>query len=206
MGGTQAHWAATYAAGPVERRSWHRDHLEVSLSLIRRVTAPDDALIDVGGGASTLVDDLLDLGYTRLTVLDLSAAALDLARLRLGERAGAVTWLEGDVTEADLPEHAYALWHDRAALHFLVDDAVRRSYVRVASRAVAPGGHLVIATFALDGPDHCSGLPVQRYDAAGLERLFAPAFSLRDSARELHTTPAGKQQSFTYALLRREAT
>ncbi len=173
-------------------------------TLIRNTGMPLTArIIDVGGGASTLVDDLLDSGYSEITVLDLSATALAVARARLGPRAAAVRWLEADVLEADLPAYGYDVWHDRAVFHFLISPEDRRAYVRQVLRAVRPGGMVIVATFALDGPLQCSGLEVMRYDAESLHAEFGAPFTLLAHESEAHQTPAGKVQQFTYCLCRK---
>jgi len=210
-----AHWDAVYqrlgnAEGQPAGMSWYRPHLERSLHWIGQVTAGDAAtrLIDVGTGESTLADDLLARGWRRLTLLDLSATALAHLRTRLLARFGdaacaGLHWLAGDVTRLALPESGFDLWHDRAVLHFLTDPAQRDAYVAQATRCVRPGGHLVIATFAADGPTRCSALDVMRYDAAGLAALFEPAFEEVASEREIHTTPGGSTQAFQYLIARR---
>ena len=198
------HWERVYATKAVDRVSWYQEHAAQSLRLIRETgVAPTASIIDVGGGASTLVDDLLQDGYTALTVLDLSATALAAAKARLGPRAAAVRWIEADVTRADLPAHGYDLWHDRAVFHFLIDPADRRAYVDAVIRAVKPGGHVIVATFAEDGPTQCSGLPVQRYSAGGLHAEFGAAFTLLRHETEEHHTPAGAIQKFVYCYCRR---
>jgi SAM-dependent methyltransferase len=160
--------------------------------------------VDVGGGASTLVDDLLDRGYTNVTVLDLSATALDVARARLGDRAKAVRWLVGDATRAALPDASVDFWHDRAVFHFLREDEARARYVATARRALKPGARIVVATFGPNGPDKCSGLDVVRYDADGIHGAFGAAFEKLSSAEETHTTPWGAAQHFVYCYCRRE--
>lgn len=195
----QRHWDEVYATKPAQAVSWYQPHAALSLELIRRTGAGRDAaIIDVGGGASTLVDDLLADGYRDLTVLDLSAAALDVARRRLGRTAGAVRWLDGDVTAAALPARRFDVWHDRAVFHFLTEAAQRRAYVEQVMRAVKPGGHVIVATFAPDGPLQCSGLPVMRYSADSLHDEFGTAFELVEHRDESHLTPAGKVQHFIY--------
>lgn len=195
----QRHWDEVYATKPAQAVSWYQPHAALSLELIRRTGAGRDAaIIDVGGGASTLVDDLLADGYRDLTVLDLSAAALDVARRRLGHAAGAVRWLDGDVTAAALPARRFDVWHDRAVFHFLTEAAQRRAYVEQVMRAVKPGGHVIVATFAPDGPLQCSGLPVMRYSADSLHDEFGAAFELVEHRDESHLTPAGKVQHFIY--------
>jgi len=197
------HWERVYTAKPVTAVSWYQDHAAQSLQLIRGTGVPRSAaVIDVGGGASTLVDDLLDDGWHKLTVLDLSAAALQAARQRLGPRAQTVHWLEANITEVQLPRHAYDVWHDRAVFHFLTADADRRAYVTAVQRAVKPGGHVIVATFAEDGPTQCSGLPVMRYTPTELHAQFGDAFSLLKQEREEHHTPGGAVQKFIYCYCR----
>ena len=200
------HWQTVYHSKGEQQTSWFRPHLDESLRLIDSLDL-DKSLpaIDVGGGRSTLVDDLLERGFADLTVLDLSQAALDESRRRLGERAGTITWLAGDITHVALPVAHYALWHDRAAFHFLTDRNERLRYSTTAARSIRPGGFIVLATFALDGPEKCSGLPVQRHDAQSLADAFADAFEPFADSRELHPTPFGTEQPFTYVVLRRSA-
>ncbi|WP_395694400.1 class I SAM-dependent methyltransferase [Piscinibacter sp.] len=202
---SREHWETVYRTRPTERVSWYRDHLERSLQFIEAAALPRDAaIIDVGGGASTLVDDLLAAGHSKLTVLDLSEAALNAARQRLGERAQRVDWRVGDITQVALPRHAYALWHDRAVFHFLTTHEEREAYVAAVLHAVKPGGHVIVATFAEDGPLKCSGLPVMRYSAAGLHAEFGAPFALLQQEGEEHHTPRGTVQKFIYCLCRRE--
>jgi SAM-dependent methyltransferase len=193
------HWDAVYRSKPVETVSWYQDKPAVSLRLITSAGTERSAVVDVGAGASTLADELVAAGWEDVTVLDVSTEALALVRERLDDRVQAVV--------ADLlswvPERQYDVWHDRAVLHFLVEPEQRRRYVEVAAAAVRPGGALVIGVFAPDGPTQCSGLPTERYDARRLERLFGPRFALVHSEPEVHTTPAGAQQSFTWVVLRR---
>jgi SAM-dependent methyltransferase len=198
------HWQTVYQTKGEQQTSWFRPHLDESLRLIDGLGL-DKSLpaIDVGGGRSTLVDDLLARGFTDLTVLDLSQAALDESCRRLGERAGSITWLANDITHAALPAAHYALWHDRAVFHFLTDHNERLRYVANAALSVRPGGFIVLATFALDGPEKCSGLPVHRHDVKSLIDAFAEAFEPVADSRELHPTPFGTEQSFTYVVLRR---
>jgi SAM-dependent methyltransferase len=198
------HWQTVYMTRGERQTSWFRPHLDESLRLIGQLPLPLDApIIDVGGGRSTLVDDLLQRGYSDLTVLDLSEQALADSRARLGERAAAVRWLATDVLDAGLPLAHFALWHDRAVFHFLADAAERARYREQLSHAVAAGGYAVLATFAPEGPERCSGLPVCRYDAATLAAAFAPEFERIADSREMHPTPFGTEQSFTYVVLRR---
>ena len=201
-----AHWEQLYASQATDQVSWYRAHLEVSFELlIKAGLGPRRSrVIDVGGGASTLVDDLLDFGVGAITVVDLSPAALEIARKRLGGRAEQVTWIAADVTTLQIPEGSFDLWHDRAALHFLIAPEAAQAYVRVATHAIAPGGHAVIGGFAIDGPERCSGLPVVRREAADIAAALGDAFTLVESRREVHSTPAGSPQRFAYALLRKK--
>jgi ubiquinone/menaquinone biosynthesis C-methylase UbiE len=199
------HWENVYATKPTHGVSWFQEHAECSLELIRRTGVSKDAtIIDVGGGASTLVDDLLASGYSSLTVLDLSAAALAAARQRLGPKADAVRWIEADITRVALPWHAYDLWHDRAVFHFLTTVEQRHAYIEKVKHAVKPGGHVIIATFAEDGPTQCSGLPVMRYSADALKAEFGEPFTLKEYAKEDHHTPFGTTQRFVYCYFRKE--
>lgn len=194
------HWNTVYQTKSADHVSWYRSHLETSLQLIR-ASAPDPAtpIIDVGGGASTLVDDLLAEGYRNLTVVDLADEGLRVARERLGRRGAEVDWQVGDITQMTLPRQDYGVWHDRAVFHFLVDPDDRAAYVRQVLDSVAPGGTLIMATFGPEGPQQCSGLDVCRYDAATLHDELGPAFSLIDEAIEDHETPGGTWQQFQYA-------
>jgi SAM-dependent methyltransferase len=196
-----AHWERVYQTKRTDEVSWFRPHLDTSLTLIRDTGLPPAApIIDVGGGASTLVDDLLAAGYRDLTVLDVSVAALDVARARLGARQSAVTWLAADVTTAELPAGHFKVWHDRAVFHFLTDPADRDRYVAQVRHAVAARGHVIIATFGPDGPQRCSGLPTARYDADGIHAVFGHDFEVIIRREERHRTPAGVEQQFVYCL------
>lgn len=198
------HWEKVYSTKPTDGVSWYQEHADRSLDLIRGTgVRPDASIIDVGGGASTLVDDLLREGYASLTVLDLSGAALAAARTRLGQRASEVTWLEADITRVGLPAQAYDVWHDRAVFHFLTSEDDRKAYVETVLRAVKPGGHVIVATFAEDGPLQCSGLPVRRYSADELHAEFGQPFTLLRHQREEHHTPFGTVQKFVYCYCRR---
>jgi SAM-dependent methyltransferase len=199
------HWEKVYASKAVDAVSWFQPHPELSLALIWRTGSPPDApIIDVGAGASSLVDDLLARGYQRVSVLDISGAALAHAQTRLGDRAAAVTWIEGDIRDVALPEAGYQVWHDRAVFHFLTGAADRRAYVDQVLDALRPGGHLIVATFGPDGPSECSGLPVARYAPEALAAEFGDAFRLVEQAGEAHRTPAGKVQHFVYCRFRIE--
>ncbi len=199
----KTHWERIYAEKAPEQVSWYRPHLETSLALIERAAADCSAsIIDVGGGESTLVDDLLGRGYRNVTVLDISQTAIDANRKRLGETAERVRWLVADIAGADLEPSAYAVWHDRAVFHFLTAPRDRIAYVRQVARAVRRGGHVIVSTFGPEGPTKCSGLDVVRYDAESLHGEFGPHFRLLDSSRELHRTPFGKVQQFLYCYCR----
>ncbi len=198
------HWEEVYTTKSTEAVSWFQPHAALSLDLIRATGLDRDAaIIDVGGGASTLVDDLLADGYNDLTVLDLSIHALEAARERLGKDESLVRWIEADITEVDLPAKRYDIWHDRAVFHFLTTPEQREIYVQTVFRSVKPGGHVIVATFAEDGPLECSGLPVMRYRAEELHGQFGEAFTLQKHTKEEHHTPAGKVQQFVYCYCRR---
>ena len=199
----RTHWQKVYTAKKPTEVSWYQPTAARSLITIRRV-GPDHsaAIIDVGGGASTLVDGLLADGYTRVTVLDVSGAALSEASARLANSAARVSWLEASVLDAPLPASAYGVWHDRAVFHFLTDTADRQRYVEQVRASVRPGGHVIVATFASDGPAKCSGLDVVRYTPQELYDQFGSEFQLLDSAREEHHTPTGAIQPFIYCICR----
>lgn len=203
---SKEHWERVYSTNAPTAVSWYQEHAALSFRLIEQAGVPKTAaIIDVGGGASTLVDDLLRAGYRHLSVLDLSGAALQAARARLGKRARDVTWIEADIRSVALAANAYDVWHDRAVFHFLTADADRRAYVRATLRAVKPGGHVIVATFAEDGPPQCSGLPVVRYNAEQLHAQFGKSFTLVGHDREAHHTPFGTIQEFTYCYCRTAA-
>lgn len=193
------HWERVYRTKLPQQVSWYAPHLDVSLRLIEKATANRSAaIIDVGGGEATLIDDLLDRGYCDLSVLDVSATALRVARDRLGKRARAIDWLCGDVTSFPFARHRYDVWHDRAVFHFLTAASGRAAYVRQVARAVKPGGHVIVATFGPEGPTRCSGLAVMRYGADALRGEFGAGFRLVQHLTEIHQTPAGARQQFTY--------
>jgi ubiquinone/menaquinone biosynthesis C-methylase UbiE len=195
----KSHWERVYRTKQPEEVSWYRPHLEKSLELIEEAAPDRDArIIDVGGGESTLVDDLLSRGYRQVTVLDVSSTALDVAKKRLGANASKVNWLCGDVTTVVLAEQSYDVWHDRAVFHFLTSAGDRAAYVRQVAHAVTPGGHVILATFGPKGPTMCSGLEVVRYDPGALHDEFGPRFRLVKHLTELHHTPKGSVQQFVY--------
>jgi SAM-dependent methyltransferase len=197
------HWEAIYQGKGPDELSWYRPHLDRSLRFIEEARlSPTASILDVGGGASTLVDDLLDRGFRNVTVLDLSASAIDLARARLGARAAGVTWLVGDVLGIELPGHHFDFWHDRAVFHFLTERAARQRYVAAVRHALKPNGHIVVATFGPSGPDRCSGLPVARYNAEGIHEQFGNEFQNVGGSSETHQTPWGTEQEFVYCYCR----
>ena len=202
---TQTHWEKIYTEKAPDAVSWYRPHLETSLALIEKA-APDRSasVIDVGGGESTLVDDLLARGYENITVLDISQTAIEANRKRLPKASERVHWLVADITEVELETFAYNVWHDRAVFHFLTTANDRVAYVRQVARAVKPGGHVIVSTFGPEGPTKCSGLDVVRYDAASLHRQFGLHFRLLGSSKELHQTPFGTVQQFLYCYCRVE--
>jgi SAM-dependent methyltransferase len=201
----RSHWENVYTTKAPDAVSWYRPHLETSLELIEKV-APTrlTSIIDVGGGESTLVDDLLALGYLNLSVLDVSPTAIDVTKRRLGHAAERVHWVIGDITNADLSPNAYDLWHDRAVFHFLRKADERAAYVRQVAKAVRSSGHVLVSTFGPEGPTKCSGLEVVRYDAESLHAEFGVHFRLLESLKELHETPFGSTQQFLYCLCRVE--
>jgi ubiquinone/menaquinone biosynthesis C-methylase UbiE len=198
------HWQKVYLSKGEQEVSWSQMDPEPSLGLIVKFAPSHQAsIVDIGGGASRLVDALCARGYENLTVLDLSAAALETARQRLGGEAARVNWIAADATQWR-PEQAFDLWHDRAAFHFLVEARDREAYLDRLRRGVKAGGHAIIATFALDGPEKCSGLPVQRYDPASLSAMVGDAFELVAHQPHRHVTPWGAVQSFQFSVLRRK--
>lgn len=201
----KTHWEHIYETKASNQVSWYQEHAQYSLQFIQNTgVQKSDQIIDIGGGASTLVDDLLAAGFQHISVLDISAAALQRARQRLGRRAGAVNWIETDITRMDFPAQTYGLWHDRAVFHFLTQPADRQRYVKTVRQAVRTGGHVIIATFAPDGPDHCSGLEVMRYSPESLHDEFGEGFELKESTRETHHTPFGTEQKFIYCYCRKD--
>jgi SAM-dependent methyltransferase len=195
----QAHWERVYRTRRPDEVSWYRAHLDVSLALIEE-SAPDHAarILDVGAGASTLVDDLLDRGHRNVSLLDWSESALAITKERLGGRAARVEWLCGDVKTLALPAARYDVWHDRAVFHFLTDAPDRNAYIAQLKHALRPGGRVVIATFAADGPMKCSGLDVVRYDSSALCEALGAEFRQVRHVADLHRTPSGGSQSFVY--------
>jgi SAM-dependent methyltransferase len=199
----KAHWETVYTTKRESEVSWFQDNPAPSLELIDLAKPTlDAAIVDIGGGTSRLVDCLLTRGFKRVTVLDISDAALEVAKARLGQRAEEVRWITADVTRWR-PMQAFDIWHDRATFHFLVDADDRTAYVARLKEAVPPGGHVIIGTFAIDGPEKCSGLPVRRYDAARLAEELGEGFALIHTRRDDHTTPWHSEQRFQFCLFRR---
>lgn len=206
MVGRQEHWDGVYGARSEDELTWFEATPSISLKLVGLYLRPGDALIDIGAGASRLVDALLDKGFSPLTVLDLSGSALEVSRQRLGDRGDGVNWIEADVTTWR-PDRDYVVWHDRAVFHFLTDAEARAAYAQAMSQALLPDGVAIIATFADDGPEKCSGLPVVRYAPEQLEqeltRLVPGQFEMISSRRHMHITPKGNRQSFQYSVFRK---
>jgi len=201
--GRQAHWEGVYTSKSESEVSWFQESPAPSLSLLRDIGAgAGSAIIDIGGGASRLVDHLLDQGFSDVTVLDVSAAALEAAKARLGARAARAHWLVADVTTWQ-PSRTFDIWHDRAAFHFLTEARDREAYVARLQQALKMDGHAIIATFAMDGPEKCSGLPVMRYDADLLGETLGSGFKLLQSLRHDHATPWGSQQRFQFSMFKR---
>ena len=195
----QAHWQNVYTTKTEKEVSWYQDRPSISLEFIDAArVGRDAAIVDIGGGASRLVDALLEAGYGNLTVLDLSEAALAVSRKRIGPPAASVKWLTGDVTTWQ-PSQQYDVWHDRAAFHFLAEEKDRKAYISRLKAALRNGWQTIIGTFAINGPERCSGLPVVRYDAASLAALLGPDFRLLADRVEEHRTPWGASQIFQYS-------
>ncbi|CAM3640225.1 class I SAM-dependent methyltransferase [Roseateles saccharophilus] len=202
---SRSHWEEVYGSKAADAVSWYAPHLDESLGYIRRTgIAADAAIIDVGGGEATLVDDLLGAGYSDVTVLDISARALEVCRARLAGRAAQAKWLAADVLVHDFAPRSVDVWHDRAVFHFLTEPAQRQRYVAQVLRALKPGGYAIVGTFGPQGPTQCSGLPVARYSSESLHDEFGNPFQLIDHSTSLHTTPWGATQQFVYCYCRRE--
>jgi 2-polyprenyl-3-methyl-5-hydroxy-6-metoxy-1,4-benzoquinol methylase len=199
----QSHWQQVYLSKGEHQVSWSQPDPQPSLGLIEKFAGGAGAsIVDIGGGASRLVDSLVKGGFGEITVLDLSEAALQAAKERMGSAGDAIQWVAADVT-AWRPPHPFDIWHDRAAFHFLVDAKDRQAYIDRLSSGVKAGGHAIIATFAPDGPEKCSGLPVQRYDPEGLSKVVGGWFELVEHLAHHHVTPWGAAQSFQFSVLRR---
>lgn len=202
MADVRDHWENVYSTKAETAVSWYQPRSERSLAHVAAAAGPADPIIDIGGGASTLVDDLLLRGFVDVTVLDVAEAALSKSKARLGARAGEVHWIVADITQWQ-PDRRYKVWHDRAVFHFLTGDAQQKAYVAALTAGTARGATVVMATFALDGPEKCSGLTVQRYSPQTLATRLGPAFDLIDAGAESHHTPWGAEQKFSYAVFRR---
>lgn len=195
----KSHWENIYKTKAPTQVSWYQEHLQISLQFIERSGIDKTAhIIDVGGGSSTLVDDLLERGFKHITVLDISSTAIDTTRKRLGSQADGLTWIEADVTQVALPHRYYDLWHDRAVFHFLTSAEDHKRYVEAVKHSLKPRGHVIISTFAPDAPPKCSGLDVVRYSPQSLQDEFGNEFELIESASEVHQTPSGTEQKFIY--------
>ncbi len=200
------HWDEVYGSKSPDQLSWFQLQPEPSLQLVQQLaSSPQARIIDVGGGTSLLVDALLSRGYDHLTVLDLSERALATVQQRLEAQAAEVTWLAGDIRSIDLPHQAYDIWHDRAVFHFLVDSLDHQRYAEQVERSLRPTGHLILATFAEDGPERCSGLPVMRHSTESLQQVFGQQLQLQHQQRITHATPSGVEQKFLYTVWQRKA-
>ena len=200
----KSHWENVYASKLPDQVSWYREHLDTSLNLIIQTgVGKDAAIIDVGGGSSTLVDDLLDNGFADVSVLDISGTAIAKSKERLGSRSDRVDWIEADITEVALPDSHFDVWHDRAVFHFLTNAEDRRKYVEVVIRSLKVGGHIIVASFGLEGPQKCSGLDVVRYSPESMHDAFGDHFTLVKSLDETHKTPFGTTQEFVYCYCRK---
>ncbi|MEO8661049.1 MAG: class I SAM-dependent methyltransferase [Bryobacteraceae bacterium] len=196
---SELHWEGIYRTKAPDAVSWYRPHLDRSLGLIERAAEGRSArIVDVGAGESTLVDDLVARGYEHISVLDISPTALEVTKQRLGIAAARVNLVCADVMRSPFPRHCFDIWHDRAVFHFLTSPQDRAAYVQSVRRNVRPGGHVIVSTFGPEGPTRCSGLEVMRYDAGALHGQFGSSFRLVDSAKEVHYTPWGTGQQFTY--------
>ena len=199
----KTHWENVYQTKEVDQVSWYRDHLENSLQMILNTNVSKDAaIIDVGGGSSTLVDDLLQHGFADVSVLDISGKALENSKTRLGQQSESVEWIEADITQVSLPENHYDVWHDRAVFHFLTDENDRKRYVELVKKSLKVGGHIIVASFGLNGPKKCSGLDVVQYSPDSMHDEFGKSFELVKSISETHKTPFNTSQEFIYCYCR----
>jgi ubiquinone/menaquinone biosynthesis C-methylase UbiE len=201
----RSHWKAVFDARASTEVSWYQPHLQLSLQLIARAgVAPDARIIDVGGGDSSLVDDLLERAFSDVTVLDIAPGAIKRAKERLAQAGAGVHWMEADIVNTQLPQAYFDVWHDRAVFHFLTDENLRQKYRQQAARTLKANGHLILATFAADGPDRCSGLPTMRYSEETLIREFQEEFLFVECQLERHMTPKRVEQRFIYCRFRRK--
>ncbi len=202
----ESHWKDIYTNKDSNEVSWFQEHADTSLRIIQAHELDKNAhIIDVGAGASVLVDDLLEVGYQNIDVLDISHEALDITKQRLGENAKRVNWHFANILDVDFPQHHYDVWHDRAVFHFLTDADARNKYVEQVLKALKPGGKVIVATFGPDGPLKCSGLPIRRYDHESLHNEFGEAFTLLEHGEEDHLTPDGSVQKFVYCYCRMQS-
>ncbi len=200
----QEHWENVYQKKGRDEVSWFREHLDTSLLMITNTgVGKDAAIIDVGGGNSNLVDDLLEHGFVDISVLDISANAINGSKERLGLKATEVDWIVADITSVELPKDHFDVWHDRAVFHFLTDVEDRHKYVELVMRSLKRGGHIIVASFSLEGPNKCSGLDVMRYSPETMRGEFGNAFRLVESIGETHNTPFGTTQDFVYCYCRK---
>ena len=201
---TKAHWESVYQTKGRNEVSWFREHLDTSLRVISNTGVGKAAvIIDVGGGNSTLVDDLLGHGFMDVSVLDISGKAITDTKERLGRKAQNVSWIEADITSVELPAEHFDVWHDRAVFHFLTDEQDRHKYVELVMRSLKLDGHIIVASFSLEGPKKCSGLDVMRYSPETMHDEFGNAFKLVESVGEMHNTPFGTTQDFVYCYCRK---
>jgi len=200
----KSHWENVYQTKGRDEVSWFSEHLVTSLEIITKTDVKNDAaIIDIGGGNSNLVDDLLEQGFIDVSVLDISPKAITDSKTRLGLKAEAVNWVVADITDVELPVDRFDLWHDRAVFHFLTDENDRRKYVELVMRSVKLGGHVIVASFSLDGPKKCSGLDVMQYSPETMHNEFGDRFQLIESIAETHNTPFGTTQDFVYCYCRK---
>lgn len=201
------HWDNVYTTKPADTVSWFQDDPTPSLNMIAQTgVGTGDPIVDIGGGASVLIDRLLDRAHSAVTVLDIAEAGLAVAKQRLGARAGRVTWIAQDVTAWQPPKDAFSIWHDRAVFHFLVEEADRVAYVRALDQGVRTGGFVILATFTLSGPERCSGLPVRRCSAELLQAELGPRYRLIEQRLQTHVTPSGNHQDFIWCLFKKTPT
>jgi len=199
---TSDHWDRVWSDRDPDQVTWFQAEPKLSLRLLKSVMTGEDGIIDIGGGASRLVDHLLDHGYGDITVLDIAPSALSAAQERLGQKIERVNWIVADVTQADL-RRTFDVWHDRAVFHFLTDEGDRRRYLATLAASIPVGGYVVLATFGPDGPEQCSGLPVRRYSTELIQETLGDGYELIDHEIEQHLAPSGVTQQFLYALFRR---
>ncbi len=198
------HWEQIYSSNKPNQVSWYREHLDNSLRMILQTNvSKEKAIIDIGGGNSTLVDDLVEHGFADISVLDISSKAIEESKKRLKYRAKKIEWIEADITEVSLPENKFDVWHDRAVFHFLTTRDDRKKYIELVMQSLKVGGHIIVASFGLDGPKKCSGLDVVRYSPETMHDEFGEKFKLIKSIKETHKTPFETTQEFIYCYCRK---